>query len=533
MIVPITVYLIIILGKYIGFYFLFPKAGQEGWKGLVPFYNYYIWTKVVGRPWWYAIVAFTPIFGTFLSLSMCIDMAKSFNKNSFLQHLGSLLVPFIQFPLWGINKDVTYKGKGATFPKTKRGIGREWGDAIVFAVIAATIIRWSTFEAFMIPTSSLEGTLLAGDYLFVSKMHYGPKTAKTILQVPLTHRAIWGTADASGQGGIKSYSTWPQLPSYRLPGFTSVKRGDIVVFNYPGELEFPSDLRTNYVKRCVATPGDKLEIKGGEVFIDDNQTKAAKEQQFAYLIRFNGTTDVQGRQNRSIGAIEQSLVVNGAFLCQTNTFPADNSRTVVEKHNKSLLNFEKVFFKNKITEISITRSGQNEYGLIVHTSPKKIAKIKSLNLTVINSIENIGQYNGAGGDMFAGANHPEWNNDNYGPITIPNKGMKIAITPENLVVYEKLITYYDNDPKDVKLTNDNKLFIKGEQVTEYTVKQDYYFMMGDNRHNSSDSRYWGFVPEDHIVGTPMLVWFSTELRSNKSFFERIRWDRIFKYVGNE
>jgi len=527
---PYIVFAIIIIGKYIGFYFLFKKAGFPAWSGLVPFYNYYIWTKVTGRPWWWAVVSYLPIFGTFLSLSMCIDTAKSFNKNSFSEHLASILFTFIYFPFIGYKKEVKYIGQGATFPKEKRGIGREWGDAIVFAVVAATIIRWSTFEAFMIPTSSLEGTLLAGDYLFVSKMHYGARTPITPLQVPLTHRYFWGTGNASGTAGKESYSDAIKLPYYRLPGFSKIERDDIVVFNYPRDLEYPTDLRTNYVKRCVALPGDNFEIKDAQIHIDGKAVKNPKELQYMYFISLNGNVSVIPQRLPEVTIL--NLSVDDVFLFQTHEFPADNNRTLVSKFNKNSLNFKKVFFDNGITEISITQfRADMEPGILVNTSPAKIKKIKDLNLAIfqkISTLKELGLSSGSGsfGDE-------SWSNDNFGPLTIPYKGMEININRENLKIYGDLITYYDNDPDDVKISNDFKLTIKGEEITKYTVKQNYYFMMGDNRHNSADSRYWGFVPEDHIVGTPMLVWFSQELRSNESWFSRIRWNRIMNYVGDE
>jgi len=524
---PYIVLAIIIIGKYIGFYFLFKKAGYPAWAGLIPFYNYYIWTKVTGRPWWYAIVSYLPIFGTFVSLSMCIDTAKSFNKKSFLEHVASILIPFIYFPYIGTKKDVEYIGQGATFEKERKPVQREWADAIIFAVVAATIIRWSTFEAFMIPTSSLEGTLLAGDYLFVSKMHYGPRTPKTLLQMPLTHRYFWGTADASGQGGVPSYSEAIQLKTYRLPGLTKVKRDDIVVFNNPQEREYPVDLRTNYVKRCVALPGDQFEIKDAQIHIDGKAVENPKELQYLYFISLKGNTSI--KQEKYSGIEVNNLLLDGIHLATAQTFLADNHRTIISEYSKRQLNFEKVFFDNGITEVSI--GGFFKAGIVMHTSPAKAEKIRSLNIPIIDEIKSLKEIGISGGDIFG---LKSWERNNFGPLQIPYKGMEITINQENLKIYGDLITYDDgNDPNDVSISNDFKLRIKGEEITTYTVNQDYYFMMGDNRDNSEDSRYWGFVPEDHIVGTPMLVWFSQELRSVEGWFERIRWNRVMKYVRNK
>jgi len=528
---PYIVLAIIIIGKYIGFFFLFRKAGYAGWAGLVPFYNYYVWTKVTGRPWWYAIVSYLPIFGTFVSLSMCIDTAKSFNKHTFSEHLASILIPFVYFPYIGTKEDTEYMGQGATLEKKKKSFQREWSDAIVFAVVAATIIRWSTFEAFMIPTSSLEGTLLAGDYLFVSKMHYGARTPKTILQVPLTHRYFWGTADASGQGGVPSYSEALQLKTYRLPGLSKVERGDIVVFNYPQEREYPVDLRTNYVKRCVALPGDQFEIKDAQVYIDGKAVENPKELQYMYFISLKGQTSIRPEGNSNIKIF--NLLVDGVHLATSQTFVADNHRTVITEYSKRQLNFEKVFFENGITEVSVNQIAYGlQPGIVMYTSPAKAEKIRKLNIPIIDEIKSIKDLGLTGGETFG---LPSWRKNEFGPLQIPYKGMEIKINQDNLRIYGDLITYDDgNDPNDVSISNDHKVLkIKGEEITTYTVNQDYYFMMGDNRDNSEDSRYWGFVPEDHIVGTPMLVWFSQELRSIEDFVQRIRWNRVMKYVRNE
>jgi len=188
-----------------------------------------------------------------------------------------------------------------------------------------------------------------------------------------------------------------------------------------------------------------------------------------------------------------------------------------------------VFFDNGITEVSI--GGFFKAGIVMHTSPAKAEKIRSLNIPIIDEIKSLKEIGISGGDIFG---LKSWERNNFGPLQIPYKGMEITINQENLKIYGDLITYDDgNDPKDVSISNDFKLRIKGEEITTYTVNQDYYFMMGDNRDNSEDSRYWGFVPEDHIVGTPMLVWFSQELRSVENWFERIRWNRVMKYVRNK
>ena len=352
-------------------------------------------------------------------------------------------------------------------PKKKKSFAREWGDAILFAVIAASLIRWATFEAYTIPTPSMEKSLLVGDFLFVSKLHYGPRTPITPLQVPLTHQTIWGT-------NIPSYSDAIQLDSYRLPGFSEVKRGDVVVFNYPPEEHHPADLRTNYIKRAIGLPGDSLTIREMQVYINGQPMENPEGVQYKY------------------------------FLATDN-----------------MLN-EKFFLDRDITDV-IRWQG----GYIVDTSAEKAKELASLGF--IKEVMLLKDMPGnADPEVFPHQpSQYEWNKDNFGPLYIPREGATVAITEKTLPLYEKVIIGYERN-ENAKV-RDGKLFIDGQEVTQYTFKQDYYFMMGDNRHNSLDSRYWGFVPEDHIVGKAVMIWMSTD--PNAGFFDKIRWSRLFNMIN--
>ena len=365
-------------------------------------------------------------------------------------------------------------------PKSKL---REWWDAILFAVIAATLIRWLIMEAYTIPTPSMENSLLVGDFLFVSKFHYGTRTTSTPLQVPLTHQKIWFTE-------IPSYSDAIQLPQYRLPGFTEVKREDVVVFNIPprdlNDADYPVDLKTNYIKRCVAVPGDTLTIVARQVYINGNPSPNPPEMQFSYVLR----TDSE---------INQRLL---------EKYDIDDYRI-------------------------LTRSNDGVY-YQMFISPAVADELKKLSF--IKSIEIIPQ-NGMGqftprtketveGNIFPNADMFPWNGDFYGPLVIPQEGMTISINDTTLTTYGETIVLYDHN-EDAKIEN-GKLLINGKEVTEYTFKQNYYFMMGDNRHNSLDSRYWGFVPADHIVGKAFFIWLS--LDKEAGFFSKVRWSRFFQLI---
>ncbi|MDW7693141.1 signal peptidase I [Flammeovirgaceae bacterium SG7u.111] len=353
----------------------------------------------------------------------------------------------------------------------KKGPLREWFDAIVFAVVAATIIRWLFIEAFTIPTPSMEKSLLVGDFLFVSKMHYGARTPKTPLQVPLTHQKIWGTE-------IPSYLDWIQLPQYRLPGISSVKNNDVVVFNYPPD-NYPVDLKTNYIKRCMGIPGDNLEIKNKEVFI------------------------------------------NGEKLPMP-----EHSQTSYEVNTTEMVNEQRVFFSRDITDVSGRNTGTN---YVVMTSAEKAEELEKL--PFIKSTEEIVYNKGEmrGSDVFPHSPNFDWTLDNFGPLWIPKEGSEIEINETNLTLYEEIIKKYEGH-EDVKVEG-GKLLIDGNEVAKYTFEQDYYFMMGDNRHNSLDSRIWAFVPADHILGKGLLIWWSVDPNTaNGNIFKRVRWERIFDII---
>ncbi len=354
--------------------------------------------------------------------------------------------------------------------KKKKSATREWIDALVFAVIAASLIRWLLLEPFTIPTASMEKSLLVGDFLFVSKMHYGTRIPKTPLQIPLTHQKIWGT-------DLKSYSDLIELPYWRLPGFTSVKRNDVVVFNYPAEYEYPVDLKTNYIKRAVAVPGDILEIRKGQIYINGQSEENPEDMQFSY--------DVLTERNLSVDFFEEYGINRDSYMPFTNG--AGYLVFATEDDAKRLENSPPVTMVTK-------RLDRDDMG--------------------DSRIFPDGAYFG-------------WNKDNWGPLEIPGKGTTIEINEENMAKYAFTIEKYENH-KSLEV-RDNKLFIDGQEVSNYTFKQNYYFMMGDNRHDSADSRYWGFVPEDHVVGKAWFLWLS--LDKHKSMFSKIRWKRFFNGIN--
>ena len=371
--------------------------------------------------------------------------------------------------------------------KEKKSALREWWDAILFAVVAATLIRWLIMEAYTIPTPSMENSLLVGDFLFVSKFHYGTRTPRTPLQLPLTHQKIWFTE-------IPSYIPWIQLPTFRLPGISSVKNGDVVVFNVPRIeennygvydkttwIDYPVDLKTNYIKRCVAIGGDVLELKNKQLFINGKAVEAAPDQRFKY--RIIAKDEINQRNFEALGLDGDDYESGGR---------ADSQ------------NPNHVYYN-------------------MYLSNAKLAEVKALPYILSAELEAPGYES----DRFPFSKYTaSWTGTNYGPLTLPKEGMKILINDSTVSLYGFTIQAYENQ-KNVKIDN-GKLTIDGKEVTEYTFNQNYYFMMGDNRDNSLDSRYWGFVPADHIVGKGFFIWLS--LDKYGSFFDKIRWKRFFKLI---
>ena len=385
----------------------------------------------------------------------------------------------------------------------KRNALLEWLDAIIFAVVVVTFINTFFFQAFKIPSSSMESSLYTGDHLFVSKLAYGPKMPQTPLTIPFTHNVI---------GGKESYSTLIQSDYKRLKGFGHVETGDYVVFAFPhgdtvlvkdpaadyytyvrtlgrdytirkyGPLKVrPSDKKDHYVKRCVASAGDTLEIRNGQVYVNSQAQEVWPGVQNSYTV-----------------------VTDGQRINPVNL-------------DKLGLNIRELWFHPELPG----------YPAMPLTA-EMLEKIKAYP-NVVSVEQNIDSYPPDFPDsyvtIFPFAENYRWTRDNFGPLWIPQKDAEVELTVANLPLYERIITAYEGNSLQVK---DGAIYINGEETQSYTFKQDYYFMMGDNRHNSLDSRYWGFVPEDHIVGKPALIWLSID--GNKKFPNNIRWRRFFKFV---
>jgi signal peptidase I len=379
----------------------------------------------------------------------------------------------------------------------------EWIDAIIFAVIAAKFIRMFFIEAYTIPTSSMEKSLLVGDYLFVSKVAYGPKTPNTPISFPFVHNTLPLTRTK------KSYVEWIKRPYNRLKGFGRIKNDDVVVFHFPegdtvamylqnqsyyqlvrtygrervwsdprnfGEVVArPVDKRENYIKRCIGIPGDVIELSSGQIKVNGQPQQPFPGIQHNYLVKTSGTA-INRRALERLNIAEDDRTV---FSSEQYMFPLTNE------------NVEKLKEFSNVTAVEKLEEERGEWDPMVFPNDK---------------------------------NYP-WNVDNFGPLTIPAKGETVEISVDNLSLYKRIIQVYENNTLEVK---DNTIYINGEPANSYTFKMDYYWMMGDNRHNSADSRMWGFVPEDHVVGKASFIWLS--LDKDKSLPNKVRLRRMFQFI---
>ncbi len=461
--------------------------------------------------------------------------------------LGLVIVPFI-FDAY-ITKKIPWSWWRKSKNATVRGI-MSWVDAIVFALVAVYFVNLYLFQNYQIPSSSLEKSLLVGDFLYVSKVSYGPRVPNTPLSMPLTQHTL-------PIFNCKSYIEWPQWEYKRVPGFGRVKLNDIVVFNFPagdtvalnhqmedfyalayreGRRLYPNavnmdsltrrqqrhvydlyynagrdlirsnpqmygkvvvrpvDRRENYVKRCVGLPGDTLQIIDGQVCIDGKATPNPEDLQFNYFVQTTGPLISEDMfRELGISKDDQWLVTDGS---ETNA-------------NAPLLTSMGITGHTPVYHLPLTQ---------------KMLKALEGNKKLVNRI--VREPGSLGGDVYPLNLYKKWDRDNYGPVWIPAKGATLTLTDDNLPIYERCIEAYEGNKLERR---DDGIYINGQKTDTYTFRMDYYWMMGDNRHNSLDSRYWGFVPEDHVVGKPIVVWLS--LDKDRGWFDgKIRWNRLFKWV---
>ena len=518
---------------FLGTWKLYIAAGEDPWKAIIPVYNAIVFLKILHRPSWWVLLLFLPIINLMMFMVLWVDTVKHFGKNSTTD--GVLAILSLGLFIYTINyqKNPIYISDRSMIIRSNFN---EWIGSIIFAIVAATFVHNYFFQPYIIPTGSLEKSLLIGDFLFVSKFHYGARIPSTTIAFPMVH-------DTLPLIKSRSYLKKPQLPYMRLPKFQKIKRNDIVVFNWPADtvrqffvkeaaVKKPTDKKSNYVKRCVGLPGDKLEIKKGFVYINGNKNVLPDRARIQYnftaysnkgissrkLFQY-GLTDFY-RKFRIENITQNSYAKLSPYLVGASDNGTDNFVVVTRESGlpiplvRSLgLRISEVMEKSKELNLTIEEAEKIEKQGFLDSLVQRNQKIKTPNTT-----------------FFPNKIPFDWNQDNFGPIQIPASGKTIDINLSNLPLYKKIIVDYENNSLK---TIGNEIFINDKKVYRYTFLQDYFWMMGDNRHRSEDSRFWGFVPEDHIVGKPVFIWFSISGINDGITNWKVRWDRVFSTVGGE
>lgn len=475
---------------FAGTWKLYQKAGRKSWEASVPIYNAIVLMKIINRPWWYTILLFIPIINLIMFPVIWVETLRSFGKNKAIDSFLGIIT--LGFYIYYINytQDVAHIKDRSLHTKSSSG---EWTSSILFAVVVATIVHTYFIQPFTIPTSSLEKSLLVGDFLFVSKFHFGARTPMTAVAFPMVHDTIPLISK-------KSYANKPQIPYFRFPAFQKIKRNDIVVFNWPtdtvpyfryeGPESYlkPIDKKSNYVKRAVGIPGDSLEVRNGYVYI-----------------------------NGAISQLPERARVQFAYAFTTKD-PLQNVQFLKDRYDISeiypLNNTGKAFQANMTDEAVENLKNNPNIDQII---PIKDEEGKWDNQTFPQNATY------------------SWNYSFFGPIYIPEQGKTVAISTETIPLYKRIIEVYEGSELGIenKITQaGTQVLLNGSPISEYTFLQDYYWMMGDNRNNSEDARKWGFVPFNHVVGKPVFIWMSWDSNA-QGITNKIRWERMFTTVGGD
>jgi len=481
-------FLIMQVVHFAGTWKLYKKAGRQAWEAAIPIYNAIILMKIINRPKWWVILLFIPIVNLIMFPVVWVETLRSFGKNSTVDTILGIVTLGLYIYYVNYALDVKYIENRSLHPANKSA---DTVSSLLFAIVVATLVHTYVMQPFTIPTGSLEKTLLVGDFLFVSKNHYGARTPMTTVSMPMVHDTIPFI-------NKKSYLNKPQLPYFRFPAFEQVEKNDIVVFNWPTDtvIDFkgtyasgirkPIDKKTNYVKRCVGTPGDSLSFVDGVAFINGKELKLSDRAKVQY--------------SYEVATVGGSMLDPNYLTRDLKIYPTDIG------YNRE----NNTYFFISLTEENAT---------ILKKNP------------VVQSVTKLISKKGENPDNRIFPHTKNWNQDNLGPIYIPQAGKTVKLDKESLPFYELIIREYEGNNLKV---NGDEIRINGKIVNSYTFQQDYYYMVGDNRHNSLDSRYWGFVPADHIVGKPVFIWMSLDptIPWSKAI-DKIRWERLFTTVGGD
>ncbi len=525
--------LIVQVIHFLGTWKLYVKAGRKAWEAAIPVYNSIVLMQIINRPKWWVILLFIPIINLLMFPVIWVETIRSFGRNSLLDTW--LVILTLGFYIYYVNYalDVQYIENRSLHPGS--GLG-EWVSSIVFAVVAATLVHTYFIQPYVIPTGSLERTLRVGDLLFVSKFHYGARVPMTTVAAPMVH-------DTIPVLGIRSYLKKPQLPYLRLPGFEKVKKNDITVFSWPADtvrvffkkeegVKKPIDKKSNYVKRTVGTPGDSLQIIDGYVYINGKQLQLSDRARPQYEYRAYAQKGVSSRLLLELGVDEFMRYYITPSLDQ-------NQANAISKY---ALNYDRtpqgeivILTKsggiptNAIRKAGLSLRELTDRERVVTLTDDMAAKLRS-NPAIDSLVRMVAPAGRQGINIFPQNPAYPWNNDNFGPIYIPGKDDKVALNLHTLPLYKKIIRDYEGNTVSV---SGNQVILNGKPTDSYTFRQDYYWMMGDNRHHSEDSRAWGYVPANHIVGKPIFIWLSFDNFTDGIANWKPRWNRIFTTVGGD
>ena len=514
----------------IGTWRYYELAGYKRWQAFVPVYNMAIFMKIINRPTWWIVLLYIPIINLLMIPVIWLELLQNFGKSERKDAWITVLTLGLYLAYLNYTNPGVHITDRSLIKRTATG---DTLSSIVFAVIVATLVHTYAIQPFVIPTASLEKSLLIGDFLFVSKFHYGARTPMTPIAAPMVH-------DTIPLIKTKSYLSWPQLPYFRCPGFEDIHRNDIVVFNWPADTVYkffdrsgrsvvkPIDKKSNYVKRCVGLPGDSLQILHGDIYINGklNVLPERAKPQFFYTLVAKGDScdplldeyDLRHETMFSFN-IRKDLWEDP----QVQKYFSENHFTLQEFARDS----SNVAVCGQIDQETFNKLNMqlNEKAIGVNLTQEKYEKLKA-----DSRVESVKRFEFPGGNsVFPQVAKLNWSVDNFGTIFIPKAGSTVPLNENTYPIYKKAIRVYEG--QDLKHVG-GQFYIGDKVVTSYTFQKNYYWMMGDNRHNSEDSRYWGFVPDDHIVGKPVFIWFSLDWNAAK-WKDRIRWDRIFTTVSGD
>ena len=486
---------------------LFKKMGHNPLFAFIPFYNYLIIQKETGHSKWWVILAYLPIIGPIMMTVFFFFLMKHFGKNSFVQKLLTVFLPFIYMATVNYSKDAEVVKEDEIYLTEEEKAERKkesFVGSITFAVVFATIVHVFITQPFGIPTGSMERTLLVGDFLFVNKWSYGYRMPMRPVAIPFLQGTIMDTGEKGNpKDDPKSYVDAIKLPYTRIFQFKKPVKNDIVVFNYPQDsVHTAIDRKDPYVKRCVAVAGDVLEFRAGKLFVNGKPETILGDQrlQHKFIATTSSQLDIPALYKKYGFLPVQEVQGDNGFMYDFQGLTDQTAKEI-----KALP--EIIDIKEHVWE-----QGKNAVSYKANAMQDAYTK----NIDTTQSIFPINK---------------NWNQDWYGPLKIPKKGDVVTLNQETLPEYQWIISEYEHN----KLENKNgKIFINGKETTQYTIQQDYYMMIGDNRDASLDARFFGFVPEENIVGSPMFTWLSVEgLFADKSSSyqpdgKTVRWDRMFK-----